>query len=120
MNQVTIGGYLARDPEVRFTQQGQAVTSFTVAVNKGKDKGAYFINCVAWDKLAENVADQTAKGTYVVVTGRIQVRSYEKDGQKRYVTEIVANSVTKGLYIGSRNEKSFDSMGSETDEEIPF
>ena len=47
MNQVTIGGYLARDPEVRFTQQGQAVTSFTVAVNKGKDKGAYFINCLS-------------------------------------------------------------------------
>lgn len=61
MNQCIIGGYVARDPEIRFTQTGKAIAMFTVAASRGKDKGADFISCVAWEKMAEAVGEHVKK-----------------------------------------------------------
>lgn len=128
MNEVRLMGNLARDVETRVTGTGKEVASFTVAATStyaGKDGQAVehtaFINCVAWGKLAESVA-QASKGTRVFVSGRLNVRSYEaKDGGKRWVTEVVADFIA----ISSRTAKTFDDMGTEVardpqQTEIPF
>ena len=93
-------GRLTRDVDLKFTAQGLAVASFTVAINrpyKNQQTGEYdadFINCVAFRKLAENVANYTKKGDLICVDGRIQTRSYENNqGKKVYVTEVVAENV---------------------------
>jgi len=93
-------GRLTRDVDLKFTAQGLAVASFTVAINrpyKNQQTGEYdadFINCVAFRKLAENVANYTKKGDLIAVDGRIQTRSYENNqGQRVYVTEVVCDSV---------------------------
>ena len=93
-------GRLTRDVDLKFTAQGLAVASFTVAINrpyKNQQTGEYdadFINCVAFRKLAENVANYTKKGDLIAVDGRIQTRSYENNkGQRIYVTEVVCDSV---------------------------
>ena len=99
MNKVTLIGRLTKDPELRFIQgSGMAVTTLTLAVDKynatTKQKEADFINVVAWNKTAENIANYMVKGSRLAVSGRIQTRSYEaKDGTKRHVTEVVANEV---------------------------
>lgn len=98
MNKVVLIGRLTRDPELRFTAgSGSAVTTFTLAVdrnfkNKDGQKEADFIPIVVWNKLAEVIANNVTKGRLVAVSGRIQTRTYEgNDGQKRYVTEVVAD-----------------------------
>ncbi len=91
-------GRLTRDPNVKYTQGGKAYASFTLAIDrrKGAD-GAHkadFIPCVAWEKTAEVIAQYCAKGRKIAVEGRIQTRSYDaKDGTKRYVTEVVVQSM---------------------------
>ena len=102
LNKAMIIGNLGRDPEMRYTQSGQAVTQFTVAVNRNyKDAGGEWkeetewFRVVAWAALAERTAEHLRKGNKVYVEGRLQTRSWEdKDGQKRYTTELVANQVT--------------------------
>jgi single-strand DNA-binding protein len=92
-------GNLTKDPELRTTPSGKAVASFTIAVNRRfKDKGGDpvtdFFPVVTWDKLAESCARYLAKGKKVAVVGELQTRSYDdKQGVKRYVTEIVADEV---------------------------
>ena len=92
-------GRLTRDPELRRTQQGDAVTSFTLAVNRNYtsrdgQQQADFINCVVWRKPAENVERYCSKGSLVGVEGRIQTRSYENNqGQRVNVVEVVCDSV---------------------------
>ena len=96
MNRVILIGRLARDPELRFTQSGKSVANFSVAVNRpfSKDGEADFFNIVVWGKTAENCANYLAKGRLVALEGRLQNRSYEtQTGEKRYITEIVANTV---------------------------
>ncbi len=96
MNTVILIGNLARDPELRYTNNGKAVANLTVAVNRGfgKDNEADFIRVVVWEKQAENCANYLAKGRKVAVQGRLQVSSYEaKDGSTRYNTDVVANLV---------------------------
>lgn len=112
MNKVILAGRLTKDPEVRYTQTGKAVASFTLAVNrrftKEKDKQqADFIPIVIWDKLAEVCGNYLVKGTQVLIEGRIQIRNYDakgnydaKDGSKRYVTEVIAQSVE---FMGSKS-----------------
>lgn len=127
MNTVQILGNLARDPEVRYTQSGKAVATFTVAAsntyidsnNETKEQTA-FINCVAWGKLGESVGN-LRKGNRTLVEGRLQTRSYENaDGQKKYVTEVVANFVGTSLTNGETTS-NFDSFENENqDENIPF
>jgi single-strand DNA-binding protein len=95
MNQSILIGRLTKDPDLRYTPAGTAVTTFTIAVdrNNGKDE-ADFINIVTWDKRAESVANYCKKGKLVAVAGRIQTRNYEDNtGRKVYVTEVVANEV---------------------------
>lgn len=98
INRAVITGRLTRDPELKTTQSGLSVATFTLAVNRqySKDKNksiADFINCVIWRKAAENFCSFTKKGSLVGVDGRIQTRSYEnKDGQRVYVTEVVVDN----------------------------
>ena len=99
INRVVLVGRMTRDPELRRTPQGDAVTSFTLAVNRNytdKDgqQQADFINCVVWKKSAENVEKYCSKGSLVGVEGRIQTRSYDNSqGQKVYVVEVICDSV---------------------------
>ena len=98
MNKAILIGRLARDPDVRYTQSGKPVTSFTLAVDRrvrnDAQQTADFIPIVAWNKLAEVCGNYLTKGRRTAVEGHIQVRSYEaRDGSKRYVTEVVAENV---------------------------
>ena len=95
LNRVILIGRLTQDPELRYTQNGTAVASFTVAVNrKFKRDEADFVPVVVWNKPAENCANYLGKGRLVAVEGRLQIRSYEaQDGQRRRVTEVVADEV---------------------------
>lgn len=99
LNRVVLVGRLTRDPEMRITPSGVAITRFTLAVNRsfkdasGEQK-ADFINIVAFRKQAENVANYVKKGSLVGVDGRIQTGSYEgQDGKRVYTTDVVAESV---------------------------
>jgi len=128
MNTVQILGNLARDPEVRYTQSGKAVATFTVAAsntyidsnNETKEQTA-FINCVAWGKLGESIGN-LRKGNRAFVEGRLQTRSYETaDGQKRYVTEVVAGFIGTSLMNDDAGVSNFDSFeNANQDENIPF
>src|SRR5699024_12812764 len=98
MNRSVIVGRLTKDVDLRYTQNGKAVGNFTLAVNRPfrnqqtNDYDADFINCVAWGKQAENLAQYMKKGSQVGVDGRIQTRTYDdKDGKTVYVTEDVAD-----------------------------
>jgi single-strand DNA-binding protein len=102
LNKAMIIGNLGRDPEMRYTASGQAVTQFTVAVNRNykdtngewKEETEWF-RVVAWAALAERTAEYLRKGRKVYVEGRLQTRSWEgQDGQKHYTTELIANTVT--------------------------
>ncbi len=98
INNVVLVGRLTKDPELRFTGNGAAVATFTLAVNRNftnqnGDREADFINCVIWRKPAETLANYAKKGTLLGVTGRIQTRNYEnQQGQRVYVTEVVADN----------------------------
>lgn len=101
VNKAIILGNLGRDPEVRFTQSGRAVANFTVATTdtwfdqeNGRQERTDWHNIVVWGKQAETCGQYLSKGRQVYVEGRIQTRSYDdSDGNKRYVTEIVAQRV---------------------------
>ena len=105
MNTVVLIGRLVRDPELKFLQSGKAVCKFTLAVDKPfGDKEADFIPITVWGKIAEACGNNLNKGRLVAVSGRLQIRTYEKDGQKRYITEVVASAV-KFLDYGKKSEK---------------
>jgi len=101
---VTIVGNLTRDPELRFTQGGRGVASFGVAVsrryqvnNEWQEQTSFF-NVVAWGQTGENASASLTKGARVIVTGRLEQRSYEtQDGEKRSVVEIVADEIGPSL-----------------------
>ena len=94
LNHIVLIGRLTKDPELRYTNNGTAVASFTLAVNRFKKDEADFINIVAWKAQAENCAQYLTKGSQVAVEGRLQIRSYEdKEQKRRTVAEVVANSV---------------------------
>ena len=139
INRVVLIGRLTKDPELRYTPNGVAVCSFTLAVNRPftnqqGERDADFINCVAWRKQAENVANYLKKGSLAGIDGRIQTRSYEaQDGRRVYVTEVVAESVqfleSKNKSEQSRQQQptaqhgnSFVNDGTEdiSDEDLPF
>lgn len=108
MNKVILMGRLARDPELRSTPNGVSVCTFALAVsrrykNANGEYDADFINCVAWRQTAEFISKNFAKGRMLGVVGSLQTRSYEKDGQKRYVTEV---SVDEAYFAGDRGPAS--------------
>jgi single-strand DNA-binding protein len=132
LNKVMIIGNVGRDPEMRYTPSGSAVTSFSVAVsrrwttpdNQQRDETEWF-NVVAWDKLAETCNQLITKGRKVYIEGRLQTRSWEgQDGQKRYRTEVIAGNM---LLLDSRqpgaasprDESGFPADEMEPDD-IPF
>lgn len=98
LNRAVLTGRLTRDPELKYTQSGTAVCSFTLAVdrqfrNQNGDRDADFINCVIWRKSAENFASFTHKSSLVGAEGRVQTRNYEnQQGERVYVTEIVIDN----------------------------
>ena len=103
LNHITIMGRLTRDPELRRTGSGIAVASFTVAVDRdfggrdGGEKETDFIDCVAWRQTGEFVSKYFTKGRMIVVSGRLQIRSWtDKDGNKRRTAEVVADNVYFG------------------------
>ena len=123
MNKVFLIGRLTRDPELRYTGNNTAVATFSIAVNRNfsnqnGEREADFINIVVWRKQAENVKNYLSQGSQVAVEGRLQTRNYEdKDGQKRYVTEVVADNVE---FLGSKNSSNNNSNGSHNDEPTPY
>ena len=132
MNKVILVGRLARDPEVRYTQAGKAVASFSLAVSRrfsrasDQQNTADFIPIVAWEELAEIVGNHLVKGSQILVDGRMQVRNYDaQDGSKRYVTEVVAQDIE---FMGSKPQgvahepSGANSFGSEVidDSDIHF
>ena len=109
LNHITIMGRLTRDPELRRTGSGTAVASFTVAVDRdfsGKDSGEKetdFIDCVAWRQTGEFVSKYFTKGRMIVVSGRLQIRSWtDKDGNKHRTAEVVADN----CYFGDSKKES--------------
>ena len=99
MNKIILIGRLTKDVDLRFTESGKAVANFTLAVdrpfkNQQGEKEADFIRIVVWGKQAENCANHIGKGRLVAVDGRLQIRSYEgQDGDRKYITEVVAETV---------------------------
>ena len=133
LNKFVCMGRLTKDPELRLTPSGVSVATFTIAVDRdfkdqNGEKQTDFLNVVAWRQTANFIANHFSKGRMICIEGSVQTRSYEKDGQKRYVTEIVAE---KAHFTG---EPKKDGQGNtETnaytppagfvntdDEEIPF
>ena len=118
LNHITIMGRLTRDPELRRTGTGIAVASFTVAVDRdfggrdGGEKETDFIDCVAWRQTGEFVSKYFTKGRMIVVSGRLQIRSWtDKDGNKRRTAEVVADN----CYFGdSKRDDASSSYGGNT------
>jgi single-strand DNA-binding protein len=93
INQCNFIGRLGADVEQRYTQSGKAVASFSIAVQERKDSPTEWVRIVAWERLAEVCTEFLTKGSLVFVSGRLQTRSWEQDGQKKYTTEIVAREM---------------------------
>jgi single-strand DNA-binding protein len=95
-NRITLVGNLTRDPEIRYVGSGAAVTKFTLAVNRRakQQEETDYVDCVAWDKLAETCNTYLKKGMSCLVDGRLSIRSYEtKEGEKRKAAEVVVNTM---------------------------
>lgn len=109
INRVVLVGRLTKDPELKYTQSGIAITRFTLAVNRPfsnaqGEREADFINCIAWRKQAENTANFLRKGSLTGVDGRIQTSNFEgQDGKRVFMTEVVADSVQ---FLEPRNSNS--------------
>ncbi len=106
LNKVILMGRLTANPELRRTTSGTDVATFTVAVDRkykdqNGDRQTDFLNCVAWRGTATFVEKYFKKGQQIIVEGSIQNRSYEKDGQKRYITEIIAENA---FFAGEKKE----------------
>lgn len=126
LNLAILIGRLTADPELRYTPNGTAVASFTIATDrfsKEGEKETTFIPIVVWRKQAENCAEYLRKGSLAAVEGRINVRSYEdKEGKKRWVTEVVAEAVkflSGKVDSASKESKAAADLGFSA-EDIPF
>jgi len=139
MNRTILVGRLTKDPELRYTPNGVATCSFTLAVNRTftnqqGEREADFINVVVWRKPAENTANFLKKGSLAGVDGRIQTRSYDgQDGKRVYITEVVAESVQflepkkdnqqQEQYNSRQEEDPFKNNGQQidiSDDDLPF
>ena len=126
MNKIMLIGRLTKDPELRYTQSGSAVASFTLAVNRrfanqNGEREADFINCVAWQKSAEFVANYFKKGQQMALEGRLQVRSYDdNDGNRNWVTEVVAEQIEFCGGKGSDEKKLFGEEVVFDGSDLPF
>ena len=101
MNKLIGIGRITKDIELAYTQDNKAVAKYTIAINGYNDK-TDFINCVTWEKQAENLKKYCGKGSQIAVEGRVSVRNYEnKEGKKVYVTEIVTNNI---MFLDTKKE----------------
>ena len=121
MNLVVVSGRMTRDPELKYTSGGKAYTTFTLAVQKTKDE-AEFIDCVAWEKTAENIAEYFRKGNRILIQGRLNVNSYEQNGEKRKSVKVQAFNFE---FIDSKNSGNNqngnkNNYDPDEDEEFPF
>ena len=112
MNRVELVGRITKDPELRYTSSNIASVRFTLAVNRNftnqnGEREADFINCVAWRNQAENMKKFVTKGNLLAVEGRIQTGSYDKDGQRIYTTDVVADNVT---FLESKGQRTSDDV----------
>ena len=119
-SQVTVVGNITREPELRFTPNGQPKANFGIAVNRRWqnrqsnewEESTSFFNIVAWGSLAENVAESLPKGARVMVTGRLEQRSWETDnGEKRSIVEVVADEIGPSLRWATAEVKRNDRRG---------
>ncbi|HFI0812437.1 TPA: single-stranded DNA-binding protein [Streptococcus suis] len=131
INNVVLVGRMTRVAELRYTPSNQAVATFTLAVNRNfknqdGEREADFINVVIWRQQAENLANWVKKGALIGVTGRIQTRSYDnQQGQRVYVTEVVAESFQLLESRGQQSNSQDSSFGNSSsmdiqDEDLPF
>ncbi|MFW5436272.1 single-stranded DNA-binding protein [Paenibacillus apiarius] len=128
LNRVVLIGRTTRDAELRYTNSGVATATFSIAVDRpfqGKDgkKETDFIPVVLWRQTAEFAANNVKKGKLQAVEGRIQTRSYEKDGQKVYVTEVVADNIRVLEWGDSQAADPFTDEGRPldiSDDDMPF
>lgn len=125
LNKMILQGRLTKDVELRYTHSDKAVASFTVACDRGgRDAGADFINCVAWEKTATFVEQYFRKGDMILLEGRLQGRNYEdKNGNKRTAFEVVVGSVNFcGGKSNSEEKPRYQEQFSEIDDdsELPF
>lgn len=125
-NKVILIGRLTKDPESRKTTNGNINTTFTLAVNrnyktKEGEQEADYIGCSAWNKLADTISKYCTKGMLVAVEGRLQIRNYEKEGTKRYLTEILVENI-QFLSKGNKEKEPTDSeiVQSVMNDEDPF
>lgn len=121
LNIITIMGRITKDIELRRTNNGTSVASFTVAVDRDFDKSKTdFIECVAWKNTAEFAAKYFGKGSKVVLSGSLQMRDWEdKNGSKRRNAEIIVNSMYFAESKNTNNEQSFVEV-EEDDSDLPF
>lgn len=123
INNVVLTGRLTRDPELRYTTSGKSVGTFNLAVTRtfktnGRERESDFINCVAWGKTAESIANYVSKGSLIGVQGRIQTRNYENDkGDRVYVTEVVVDNFSF-LEPKTRSSNNAGSDGINSGDEI--
>ena len=121
MNIVILTGRMTRDPELKYTTGGKAYANFTLAVQKTRDE-AEFIDCVAWEKTAENIAEYFRKGNKILIQGRLSVSSYEQNGEKRKFTRVLANSFefVDSKNSGNSQNSNRNNYDSDEDEAFPF
>ena len=116
-------GRLTRDPEMRHTNSGTPVTTFSIAIDNGygDNKRTDFVNCLAWNKTAEFVTKYFTKGKMIIVIGRITTRSWEtQDGKRAYATEVVANEVNFGETKSSQQTATQPPMQDDDDDFTPL
>ena len=126
LNRVFLTGRLVADPDVRYTPNGAEVSQFRIAVNRAyklKDnpdwqEETFFVTIITWNRLDEKVEKNFKKGDMVLVEGRLNIRSYEVDGTKKWVTEIIANDVK---FLPRNKAKNMEQSSEENSEpDVPF
>lgn len=126
MNIAILMGRLTKDPDISTSQNGTQIARYTIAIDRiGKDQGADFISCVAFNKSAEFADKYLKKGTKIAIEGAIRTGSYtNKDGQKVYTTDVIVNrqefAESKGEAKETKPEDGFMSIPGGIDDEIPF
>lgn len=123
INKVILMGRLTRDPEMRHTNSGTPVTTFSIAIDNGygDNKRTDFVNCLAWNKTAEFVTKYFTKGKMIIVIGRITTRSWEtQDGKRAYATEVVAKEVSFGETKSSQQTATQQPMQDDDDDFTPL
>lgn len=121
LNLVTLVGRLVQDPEAQSTPTGKTVCRFTVAVDKrGKDAGANFIDCVAWKQRAEYLSKYGKKGTQIVVSGRLDQQTWEKDGKKQSKINVIGDEVQLLSSVKPAEATPVQDEESISPDDIPF